>query len=156
MSRSSLPRNRRRRGITPLGGLLAGIVLSSCTGTSGVPGVAQPDPLSATTTATGSFAKAVVRSAMVEGESSQYWELRGMSADQRRLFLRIGTGSDCDVGTGLVVEETDKAVTINAMSKPRGHAENCASNLKTVDGYVDLKVPLGHRELLHGPLGVNN
>ena len=136
--------------------MAAVLALSSCGGTSGIPGTAEPDPLSATTSATGTFTQATVKDAMAKGESSQSWELRGMSADQRRLFLRIGTGSDCDKGTGLVVEENDQTVTINAMSKPRGNAQNCASNLKTIDGYVDLKNPLGRRKLLHGPLGVNN
>lgn len=136
--------------------LTAVVVLSSCGGTSGIPGTSEPDPLSATTTTTGSVAKAKVKDEMAKGESSQVWELRGMSVDQRRLFLRIGTGSDCDEGTGLVVQEDDQAVTINAMSKPHGTAENCASNLNTIDGYFDLKSPLGQRKLLHGPLGVNN
>ncbi len=89
---------------------------------------------------------------MALGTHSENWTLTGMDLQGRRLFISYPMGDPCSESAGVLVEETDKAVTLTATTRVVKGASNCAASLRTAEGYVDLKHPLGTRALLHASM----
>ena len=86
---------------------------------------------------------------MASGTRSEGWTLTGMDAEGRRLFITYAIGDPCSESAGVLVEESAKTVTLTATTRVVRGGSNCASSLRTAEGYVDLKHPLGTRKLLH-------
>ncbi len=85
------------------------------------------------------------------GQPTYVWYLRGMSADQKRLYLTYGVGDGCGRAfAGLHLLQTTQSVAIAALVGSDGnHDSACATVLMTEDGYVDLDESLGARSLIH-------
>ena len=109
----------------------------------------EPDPLTATDSVTGSIHPAPMATHMASGTRSEGWTLTGMDAEGRRLFITYAIGDPCSESAGVLVEESAKTVTLTATTRVVRGGSNCASSLRTAEGYVDLKHPLGTRKLLH-------
>lgn len=125
--------------------------VAGCQG--GTPGVI--DPVEATASPTGTFAAAPVITELAANRVTLPWNLLGMSADGRRLFISYGVGNGCaDYEAHVYVRQTAESVEIASAPTGSGLAGRspgnaCAANLKTADGYVDLVEPLGTRQLIH-------
>jgi hypothetical protein len=109
--------------------------------------------MTATTLPSGSFNAAPLRTLDpgFVGQPTYTWYLRGMSADQRRLYLSYGVGDGCGRAfAGLHVEQTSESVAIAALVGSNNNQDRaCATVLVTEDGYVDLDDPLGRHPLVH-------
>ena len=86
---------------------------------------------------------------MALGTRSEGWTLTGMDSDGRRLFITYAIGDPCSESAGVLVEESARTVTLTATTRVVRGGGNCQSVLRTAEGYVDLKQPLGTRRLLH-------
>ena len=142
----------QRGRLLALIGVLMWLVAGCVTTASSVPSGSQ-DPKTATALPSGSFSAAPLRTLDpgFVGQPAYTWYLRGMSADQRRLYLSYGVGDGCGRAfAGLHVEQTSESVAIAALvGSNSNHDRACATVLVTEDGYVDLEDPLGARPLVH-------
>src|SRR5690349_15310820 len=87
--------------------------LASC---SSVPS-GEPDPLTATTSVSGSVPAAPLATRMAAGTHSEGWTLIGMDADGRRLFIDYALGDPCSESAGILVEESVKTVNMTATTR---------------------------------------
>jgi hypothetical protein len=111
----------------------------------------KTDPLTARRTVPSTATPATTTTTATESEVSMPWTLRGISGDERTLYLEYVEGGGCVDPVGLLVQEGATFVAITSVGKDsRAPGDTaCAAYLLQAQGTVRLAQPLGTRRLVH-------
>ena len=137
---------------TPAGATAAAAPTAGEPGTASYVDLLQPK----STAAAGKLAAAKILGKPEEGESSVAWRLERYQPEVGQLVLSWAAGSNgstCLLDKGIRVVETSASVTISAIAWiPPNVRINCTLEKQVHTGYLDLKAPLGDRQLIHAPV----
>jgi len=81
------------------------------------------------------------------------WAVNLLDTNSSVLYIAyvagVGDSTDCGPHLGVVVEETEEAVVITAVSSARASGINCSGDPRIEGGAVELESALGARTLMH-------